>query len=296
MALVPRIVVVTRKTELQGLLERHGTRSAAAFFLSERGQDIASVEEQHHAFEVALQTVLAAVPRTFRRARLDRADLERFLFEPEDILVAVGQDGLVANVAKYLTGQPVVGINPHPMHQPGVLVRHTAADGIARLQDLWHTGRATFQQRVMVEAHLDDGQVLRALNEVFIGHRSHQSARYRIRHAGTEERHSSSGVLVTTGTGATGWASSVNRQRSTELVLPGPEEPILAFFVREAWKSPATGCECVQGQVERDLQLTSEMPESGVIFGDGIEADSLVFGWGQTVTVRPSDHRLMLVA
>ena len=41
-----------------------------------------------------------------------RGDLDRFLFEPDDLVVIVGQDGLVANVSKYLDGQPVVGINP----------------------------------------------------------------------------------------------------------------------------------------------------------------------------------------
>ena len=39
-------------------------------------------------------------------------------------MIAVGQDGLVANVAKYLDGQTVIGVNPDPGRNPGVLVRH----------------------------------------------------------------------------------------------------------------------------------------------------------------------------
>ena len=42
-------------------------------------------------------------------------------------------------------------------------------------------GEGPMQHRTMVEAKLDDGQTLLGLNEVFIGHRSHQSARYEIR-------------------------------------------------------------------------------------------------------------------
>ena len=34
----------------------------------------------------------------------------------------VGQDVLVANVAKYLSGQPVIGVNPEPERNSGVLV------------------------------------------------------------------------------------------------------------------------------------------------------------------------------
>jgi hypothetical protein len=44
----------------------------------------------------------------------------------------------------------------------------------------------------MVDARLDDGRRLLALNEVFLGHASHQSARYALEVADEAERHSSS--------------------------------------------------------------------------------------------------------
>ena len=50
-----------------------------------------------------------------------------------------------------------------------------------------------------VAAEADDGQRLLALNEVFVGHTSHQSARYRVTFGDAEERQSSSGVIVATG-------------------------------------------------------------------------------------------------
>ena len=68
--------------------------------------------------------VSSAIPADWRRGMVERADLPRFLFGPDDIVVAVGQDGLVANLAKYLDGQLIVGIDPEPGRNPGVLVRH----------------------------------------------------------------------------------------------------------------------------------------------------------------------------
>jgi NAD kinase len=124
------------------------------------------------------------------------------------VVVPVGQDGLVANVAKYLDRQPVLGVNPAPDLYDGVLVR-VAAGRLAALLPASVAGAAAIERRTMVQASLDSGETLVALNEIFVGHRSHQSARYRIETDGEAEDHSSSGLIVASGTGATGWARSI---------------------------------------------------------------------------------------
>ena len=296
MAAIPRVVVVTRKSDYQLLLERHGTHEQARFFLSSRDQDVDQVLARHQRFEGELSVVLQAVPRAWRRARIERGDLHRFLFEPEDIVVAVGQDGLVANVAKYLDGQHVVGINPDPERYDGVLVPSQSSQAERLLLSI-PRGEVTVELRTMVEARLDDGQRLLALNEIFVGHQSHQSARYLIELAERSERHSSSGLIVTTGTGATGWARSVHRERRTEVVLPSPEEARLAFFVREAFPSRATGTDLTDGALGPDASLVvvSRMNDGGVLFGDGIEDDRLLFHWGSRATLRIAPQTLKLV-
>ncbi len=291
----PRVVVVTRPTELEELLVRHGTRDQAAFFLSTRGQTLAGAEQADRLQRAALAEVLRAIPLRWRRSCLTRAELDRFLFEPDDLVIAVGGNGLVANVAKYLDGQPVIGVNADPGAHELTLVRHPAA-ATADLLRTVTAGRARFQERTMVEARLDDGQVLRALNELFVGHRSHQSARYELTWAGTKESQSSSGMIVTTGTGATGWGRSIHRNRVTTVTLPAPEEARLAFFVREAWPSVATGADLTDGSIGpgQSLEVVSRMSD-GVAFGDGIEADPIALAWGRRLTIGLADVRLRLV-
>jgi NAD kinase len=293
---VPRVVVVTRSTPYEALLERHATRGQAQFFLETRGEDIEQIEASHRRFQQALGFVLQSIPPKWRRAQVDRRDLDRFLFEPEDIVVAVGQDGLVANVAKYLDGQPVIGINPLPDEYDGILVPHPPAAARDLMPAAAHA-RVRIEHRTMVEAELDDSQRLLALNEVFVGHRSHQSARYRLAVAEQQERHSSSGLIVATGTGATGWARSINLSRGNVLELPSPTDRSLAFFVREAFPSVATGVELTRGllSTSQALSVSSEMNEGGVVFGDGIETDCLDFAWGQTVRIRAAAGSLSLV-
>lgn len=291
MSLTPRVVVVHRRTEYDELVRRHGTRGQAAFFLQTRGRDLAELEDRHHQTGRAMEMVNDAVPLDWRRGTVEREDVARFLFAPEDIVVVVGQDGLVANVAKYLDGQPVIGIDPEPDRNAGVLVTHAPKEAAELLRST-----TSIEERAMVRASLDDGQRLLALNEVFVGPATHQTARYRLlAPTGPPEHQASSGLIVATGTGATGWCRSIALERHSQLAMPAPSEHRLLWFVREAWPSPASGVTVTEGELtDQALEILIESDQL-IAFGDGIEADSLRLSWGQTVRIGLADERLRLV-
>ena len=303
MTLAPRVVLVHRQTELEELLARHGTRGQAAFYLRTRGRRIEDLEARHQEQGAAMAEVSSGIPADWRRGLVERADLPRFLFGPEDIVVAVGQDGLVANLAKYLNGQLIIGIDPEPGRNPGVLVRHPpgACAGLLELAvrgggggpgDGARAGRLT-----MVTAETDDGQRLTGLNEIYLGQPTHQTARYTLRLPdGRAEAQASSGLIVSTGTGATGWCRSAWLERKSPLVLPAPQEGRLAWFVREAWPSPATGTAFTEGTLiaGQEMEVTAESDQL-VLFGDGIEADTIPLSWGQSARLRLADGSLRLL-
>ena len=285
----PRLVLVHRRSQLDELLAEHSTLAAVEFFLGTRGQSVEPVVAADAAQRRALDDVVAATPGDWRQASVERAQLSRFLFEPDDLVVVVGQDGLVPNVAKYLTGQPVLGVAPG---KPGLLCRYPAAslrgvvDGTA---GAWTTTRS------MVEARLDDGQTLAALNEVFVGDRGHQSARYRVSVGEASEIQSSSGLIVGTGTGATGWLASLWAQARPSFALPDADSADLAYFVREAWPSPATGTSLVAGLLASEAEVRIRAQSSLVVFGDGIERDRLRVEWGQEIVLGRSRRQLRLL-
>ncbi|MFD8565552.1 hypothetical protein [Streptomyces sp. NPDC059639] len=298
MSLAPRAVLVHRTTEYEELVAHHGTHGQAAFFLSSRGRDIAEVAERHRRAMRALTDAAAAVPLSWRRAQVERADLDRFLFAPQDVVIVVGQDGLVANVAQYVGGRPVIGVDADPGRNPGVLVRHRSAD-VARLLPTALDGDSGVDELTMVEAVTDDAQRLVALNEIYVGAAGHRTARYRLGlddDRGAVEAQASSGVLIGTGTGATGWIRSVWQERGGAGPLPGPTDDRLLWFVREAWPSPVTGTRLSAGELtaRARLSLTVES-ERLVAFGDGMEADAVELTWGQTVRVGVCAERLRLV-
>jgi len=304
-----KIVLVTRKTRLDGLVERFNTRGQASFYLRHSGGgDFSIYEREHETYYAAVAALRASLSKIMKVQEIERSFLPNFVFADTDLVVTIGVDGLVVNVAKYLNGQPVIAVNPDPEYIDGILLPFTAQTAPqAVLQVL--KGRFRERKISMAKARLNDGQVLLAFNDLFIGARSHISARYRIRIQGREERHSSSGVIVSTGVGSTGWLSSLFNMANGMLAgfakdvrrLPpfrmDWEAEQLVFVVREPFVSKTTGATITCGQITpaSPLYIESEMPEGGVIFSDGVEADFLAFNAGAIATVGLAEKKTRLV-
>ena len=293
MSLAPRAVLVHRRSEYEELVARHATARQVEFFLAQRGRSITDVRSATSCCARRCTRSRRSSPPRGGAGEVERSDLSRFAFAPEDVVLVVGQDGLVANVAKYVDGQPVVGFDPEPSRNPGVLVPHPPSSAGAAIV---RAVRGSWLELTMVEAVSDSGEALRALNEVYVGQSGHQSARYELSSGGGREAQSSSGLLVGTGTGGTGWLRSAWLERQSTLALPARDAPTLAWFVREAWPSPATGTSLTEGLLRRGetLEIVSASDRL-VCFGDGIENDALALSWGQRLTVAVSDATLRLV-
>jgi len=288
-----RAVIVHRRTELDELMDRHVTRGQVEFFLASRKRSLADVQARHDRITQARRDVVNGLPNDWAVATVERADLDRFLFASEDVIVIVGQDGLVANVSKYLTRQLVIGVNPEPGINPGVLVRHDPAQGLELLLD---SQSAKVVNLATVELRTDSGETLVGLNDIYFGQQTHQSARYVLTVPSGTERQSSSGIIIGTGTGSTGWCASLAHDRGID-ELPELTDARLAWFVREAWPSPATGVELTAGLLAPEQKMTIEVQSDELVaFGDGIEDDRVRVSWGQSVEVGagPSPIRLAL--
>jgi len=310
-----KIILVTRPTRVAELKRRFNTRPQAKFYISRLGQDFSDYEreDEHYASAVAQgQQILAA----FGRPQLiDRSFLPNFVFGPQDVVVVLGQDGLVANTVKYLNGQPVIGVNPDPTRWDGQLLPFRVPDLATVLPEVLARKRPV-KSVTMAQATLNTGEKLYAVNDLFIGPRSHVSARYKISIGGKSENHSSSGVIVSTGVGSTGWLKSLlagasgivqgvgtdTTKRSAHVKLaPKSDFPwdagYLCFTVREPFPSKTTQAGLVFGRVtpKQSLVIESQMPENGVIFSDGIENDFIEFRSGVRATIAPADRTGSLV-
>lgn len=302
-----KIVVVTRKTRLEGLVERFNTRAQARFCIERSGGDFGDYEREDEAYREALRTLRRSLQGMLKLQIVDRSFVPTFLFTEKDVVVALGQDGLVANVAKYAGDQPLVGVNPDPERFDGILLPF-GPEGAAAAVAAAVEGRARLRKVTLAEAALADGQRILAFNDLFIGARTHVSARYRLTLGETTEPQSSSGVIVSTGAGSTGWLSSVFTMAGGVTRFAGGqagpglrlewEDPRLVFVVREPFVSRHSRAGLVAGILEAgtELVLESQMPSGGVIFSDGVEADFLKFDSGARARIRAASRKACLVA
>lgn len=203
-----RLILITRRTRLEDLVVRFNTVGQAQFYVEHLGADFQDYVRENETYHAALSEATALLSRLGRVQVMERSFLPNYVFGPHDIVVTLGQDGLVANTLKYLNGQPVLGVNPDPLRWDGQLLPFRVADLPKVLPEVFQDKR-TLKEVRMAQATLNDGQTLLAVNDLFVGTRGHASARYAIESGGYREQHSSSGVIVSTGLGSTGWFKSL---------------------------------------------------------------------------------------
>ncbi|WNG47746.1 NAD+ kinase [Archangium minus] len=306
MAEYEKIVLVTRRTRLAELVERFNTRSQARFYLEHAGQDFEDYAREDDTYRRSLDALHKLLELGLPVQQVDRSLVPTFLFTGKELVVTVGQDGLVANVAKYVGSQPIVGVNPDPERFDGVLLPFGVDKARVAVRHVLED-QARFREVTLAEVVLSDGQRLLGFNDLFLGARTHVSARYTLHYERHAESQSSSGIIVSTGAGSSGWLSSVFTlaQGLTEATggQPGQpwrfswEDPRLAFVVREPFISRHSAASVVAGFVsaQQELEVESRMPSGGVIFSDGVEEDFLAFNAGTTARVRPATQRARLV-
>ncbi len=303
-----KILLVVRSTRLANLRSRFATKTQAKFYVSRLGGDFEDYEREDATYQTAIAEAQKALGHLGRVQLIQREFLPNFVFGKQDIVVALGQDGLVANTLKYLDGQPLVGVNPDPKRYDGQLLPFSMPDlpKIMREVVLGHRGH---RQVTMAEAQLNTGLCLYAVNDFFIGLKSHGSARYRISSGNLSEQHSSSGVIVSTGLGSTGWYKSVMTGAHAIAAAAVKTNPVvrdwsfpwdaqkLRFSVREPFPSSKTGTNLVYGEVTQNQHLSIEslMGEHGVIFSDGIESDFLEFNAGTKAKISVAARQGCLV-
>ncbi len=288
-----KIILVHRETRLDGLIRRHNTRDQAGFYIQSRGDNFADYVDEDRELKLAIASIDKTLRKFGRVQLLERSFLPNFLFGPDDVVIVAGQDGLVANTLKYLKGQPLIAVNPAPQRFDGQLLPFQSKDLNPILIGVL-SNHFSAKVITIAQAELNDGQILLAVNDLYIGPRLPISARYELEYNGQREVQSSSGVLISTGLGSTGWlrslvtgAAAISHSQSHQAYEMPWDSRELCYCVREPFPSKTTGTSLVFGKIEpaQKFSLTSRMAEGGIIFSDGIVDDAIEFNSGSIANI-----------
>lgn len=287
---------------------KQGQLEAAAEVLKHEDADFLELEDEDQTYQQAVRKLTSELDFGLPVQEIDRQYLPSIDFDACSVVVVIGQDGLVANTAKYVGDVPIVGVNPDPARFDGVLLPYRLEDAAQAVTQVIR-GRALTTEVTLARATLHDGQELLAFNDLFIGAASHVSARYELTARGRSEVQSSSGILIATGAGSSGWMSSVFNMARGVAASCGQsnehwaepqlhwDERALLWAVREPFRSQTSGVSLVADRLEanEELIVESRMASGGVIFSDGIESDFLPFNGGSIARIGVARQRARLV-
>lgn len=298
-------IIVKNKTRLETLIERFNTKAQAKFYIERLGGNFDDYVAEHDVFHRALDSMQSGLSGIIKNKIVERTFVPNYIFTEKNIIIVIGQDGLVANTAKYSRGIPIIAVNPDKSRYDGVLLPFDNSNFIQGVEKLMNN-TCRFRTMHFAAAMLNDGQRLLAFNDLFIGAASHVSARYRISFRDKTEEQSSSGLIVSTQAGSTGWLSSIFNmaygvagmfEKNIKLKRPKMSDNDLLFAIREPFQSVRTQTGITAGVLKNrsSLQVESLMPSGGVIFSDGIEKDFLHFNSGAVATISLATETASLV-
>ncbi len=328
---IENAVIVRSQTRLDQLVKKFNTQTQAKFFISQSkkafltqksgkmkaevlkeeeakaDREFEQYREEHKTFNISVDQLVENVSKKLKIKQVDANFLPNYIFSEKDVIIVIGQDGLVANTAKYVNGLPIIAVNPDPESFDGVLLPFNVHSFQTALDNVL-VGSYRSKMVTMAQAKLNDGQRLLAFNDLFIGVANHGSSRYKIIVDGRTENHSSSGIIISTGAGSTGWLSSLfNMANGMNKAFAGNtslknytmnmETDELVYVVREPFVSKTSTATITAGKILRNTQfeIESHMPQNGVIFSDGIQADFLVFNSGSIAEIGIAPEKAQLV-
>ena len=303
---IHKVVIIKKKTRLEELVARFNTVDQAEFYVEHMGADFRDYRDEHDNYYKALEAVRNDAKLFARVQEINNEYIPNMIFGEKDIVITLGQDGLVVNAMKYLNGQPLIGVNSDPLRWNGDLsVFHPDEMRDVIPAVIGNTYRST--DITMAKACTKDGQELYAVNDFFVGVEDHTSARYKISFGEKTENQSSSGIIISTPLGFGGWHKSVLAQFRGMARAFGlgeiKEKPVgwyeqeLIYQVREPFPSVSTRADLVYGSIAggEKLRVVSNMPEKGIVFSDGVLEDSIEFRSGMEVTIEVADRKGKLV-
>lgn len=161
-------------------------------------------------------------------------DIDKHNLDTFDLVIVLSGDNIFCKISHHVNNTPILGINSDPERSTGHLTSWAINNNsdVHNLINMLNSDNYKIKNWTRLEATIDGNKITPATNEYFFGERvSNKMSRHILVHNGREQEQKCSGILITTGSGSSGWYNSVPNNKG----IFDPTLKLGAFIVREPY-------------------------------------------------------------
>ena len=268
-----------------GVLEASNARESST--TGGRAQILARLESAHLQNQRAIRLVQEALERSGLEVT-ERQQPTKREAAGVDLVITVGGDGTFLATAQRVDSALMLGVNSAPETSVGHYCA-THASGFEEVLASILDGEAAVQPLNRIACQVGDRALpYQALNDVLFAHRSPASStRYLLEVDEEEELQTSSGLWISTASGASGAMRSAGGQP----MVVG--ESRLQYRVREPYSRIGADVTLKGGLSDRPISVIARSPKLQVFLDGHLRTQSVGFGSRVTFSVAPTPLRVV---
>jgi len=175
-------------------------------------------------------------------------------FKNQNLIISIGGDGTFLSASHFTTNQSILGVNLNHKNSEGALTTIKLHQLENKLKKIFTKKfKIKKYQREIVKIFKKDKCIKTelALNETFFGNiNPHHPSNYLIQYKNKKEAQSSSGILISTGTGSTAWYKASGGFPFSKT------KSQLRFRIRELYKGRIHKPKIKKGKIKQNKKLT----------------------------------------
>jgi len=223
-----------------------------------------------------------------------RENFTKDIADKAELIISFGGDNHFQYVSHFVNSNILMGINSDPKSSEGALT-YFNADHLEDIITKLKKDNFEVEEWVRLEVKLGNETYL-ATAEVFLGEdRRKMMSRYILELNGKKEEQKSSGLLVVTGAGSTGWYDSSCRYIYENGNPFSKTSDYARFLATETYRGKLNGYKMIEGSLEKEqeIKLYSLADDKGIITIDCNE--DYDFSMGKTALIKVSDKPLRVL-
>ncbi len=249
-----KILIVPKITKVEWDLHRLGfTEDKLKEFYKKENLNVERIFESHKRQKENLERIKNLI---IGATIVNRDGLNKYIINNYDLIIAVGGDNHFQYVSHFLENTPILGINSDPSRSDGALMM-VSSEELEKILPNILRDYFEIENWTRLKISIDNKEIDElAISEIFIGEeRRFNMSRNIIKVNGKSEEQKSSGLIIATGVGSTGWYNSACRYLFQEGDIFSKSLKEARFLLTEPHNGRLSSLKMTNGSIGEDEEI-----------------------------------------